>query len=141
MNKIILLIASLLLMTIAAQAQNVKISGQVIDSLGTPVAMANVIAYGANNTMGAFSITNTEGKYQLNGLKQDSTYVLKVSFIGLKPIEEKVSKIQTDLVKNFIMYEGADQLDAISIVYEMPVTIRGDTIVYNADSFTIGRHS
>jgi len=138
MNKIILLIASMLLMTIAAQAQTVKISGQVIDSLGTPVAMANVIAYGANNTMGAFSITNTEGKYQLNGLKQDSTYVLKVSFIGLKPIEETVSKIQTDLVKNFIMYEGADQLDAISIVYEMPVTIRGDTIVYNADSFTNG---
>jgi hypothetical protein len=34
--------------------------------------------------------------------------------------------------------DGADQLDAISIVYEMPVTIKGDTIVYNADSFTNG---
>lgn len=138
MNKSILIIASFLLTAMIAQAQTVKITGQVIDSLGTPVAMANIIAYGANNTMGAFSITNAEGKYQLTNLKQDSTYVLKVSFLGLKPIEEKVTKIQSDMVKNFIMLDGADQLDAVNIVYEMPVTIRGDTLVYNADSFTNG---
>ncbi|PQJ21318.1 hypothetical protein [Nonlabens tegetincola] len=36
------------------------------------------------------------------------------------------------------MLNGADELDAINIVYEMPVSIKGDTIVYNADSFTNG---
>ncbi|WP_194851875.1 carboxypeptidase regulatory-like domain-containing protein [Nonlabens antarcticus] len=138
MNKIILALVALLLTAFTAQAQNIKITGTIIDSLGTPVAMANVIAYGSNNSMGAFGISNTEGRYQLANLKQDSTYVLKVSFLGLKPIEETVTKIQEDMVKNFIMMDGADQLDAISIVYEMPVTIKGDTIVYNADSFTNG---
>ncbi|KQC32052.1 hypothetical protein AAU57_00975 [Nonlabens sp. YIK11] len=138
MNKIILLIVSLFLTAIVAQAQSVKITGTVVDSLGTPVPMANIIAYGSNNTMGAFGITNTEGRYQLLNLKKDSTYVLKVSFLGLKPIEETVSKIQADMVKNFIMLDGADQLDAINLVYEMPVTIKGDTIVYNSDSFTNG---
>ncbi|SCY27119.1 Outer membrane protein beta-barrel family protein [Nonlabens sp. Hel1_33_55] len=138
MNKILLLITGMFLMAIAANAQSVKITGVVVDSLGTPVPMANVIAYGSNNTLGAFGITNTEGRYQLLNLKQDSTYVLKVSFLGLKPIEETVTKIQSDMTKNFIMLDGADQLDAISIVYEMPVTIKGDTIVYNSDSFTNG---
>ncbi|PRP67444.1 carboxypeptidase regulatory-like domain-containing protein [Nonlabens agnitus] len=138
MNKIILLIVSLFLTAIVAHAQSVKITGTVVDSLGTPVPMANIIAYGSNNTMGAFGITNTEGRYQLLNLKKDSTYVLKVSFLGLKPIEETVSKIQADMVKNFIMLDGADQLDAINLVYEMPVTIKGDTIVYNSDSFTNG---
>ncbi|BAO54492.1 carboxypeptidase regulatory-like domain-containing protein [Nonlabens marinus] len=138
MNKIILLLAGLLLTGMLAQAQNVKITGTVVDSLGVPVAMANVIAYGSNNSMGAFGITNTEGRYQLANLKQDSTYILKVSFLGLRQIEEKVTKIQGDMVKNFVMLDGADQLDAINIVYEMPVTIKGDTIVYNSDSFTNG---
>lgn len=138
MNKFLLFLIGIMLTAITVNAQNVKISGTVIDSLGIPLPMANVIAYGSNNTMGGFGITNTEGRYQLNGLKQDSTYVLKVSFLGMKPIEETVEKIQSDMVKNFIMIDGADQLDAISIVYEMPVTIRGDTIVYNSDSFTNG---
>lgn len=138
MNKLILVIAGFLLATVAVQAQNVKITGVVIDSLGTPLPMANVIAYGSNNALGAFGITNAEGRYQLTGLKRDSTYVLKISFLGLKQIEEKVKKIQGDLVKNFVMVEGSDQLDAVNLVYEIPVTIKGDTIVYNADSFTNG---
>ena len=32
----------------------------------------------------------------------------------------------------------ASQLDGVEIVYEMPVTVKGDTIVYNADSFNRG---
>ncbi len=138
MNKIILFLSVFFLAIITSQAQNVKITGTVVDSLGVPVAMANVIAYGANNTMGAFGITNTDGRYQLLNLKQDSTYILKLSFIGLKPVEQKVERIQSDMVKNFIMLDGSDQLDAVNIVYEMPVTIKGDTIVYNSDSFTNG---
>jgi hypothetical protein len=121
-----------------SSAQNVKVTGMVVDSLGTPLQMANVIAYGSNKTMGAFGITNTEGRYQLNGLKKDSTYVIKVSFIGLKPAEEKITSIQQDMVKNFVLLNDADQLDAVNIVYEMPVSIKGDTIVYNSDSFTNG---
>ncbi len=138
MNKILLSLIAAMLAAMTLQAQNIKVTGTVVDSLGVPLSMANVIAYGYNNSMGAFGITNTEGKYQLNGLKQDSTYVLKVSFLGLKPVEEKIEKIQGDLVKNFIMLDGTDQLDAINLVYEMPVTIKGDTIVYNSDSFTNG---
>ena len=40
--------------------------------------------------------------------------------------------------KNIILEEQAEALDEVEIVYEMPVTIKGDTIVYNADSFNTG---
>ncbi|GAK76806.1 hypothetical protein JCM19296_2406 [Nonlabens ulvanivorans] len=119
-------------------AQNYKITGTVVDSLGVPLQMANVIAYQQDKNLGAFGITNQEGKYKLEGLKQDSTYTIKVSFLGLKQIEEKVEKLQGDLVKNFMMMAGADELDAINLTYQMPVSIKGDTIVYDADSFTNG---
>ena len=36
------------------------------------------------------------------------------------------------------MMAGADELDAINLTYQMPVSIKGDTIVYDADSFTNG---
>ncbi|GAK90278.1 hypothetical protein JCM19297_2290 [Nonlabens ulvanivorans] len=121
-----------------AVAQNYKITGTVVDSLGVPLQMANVIAYQQDKNLGAFGITNQEGKYKLEGLKQDSTYTIKVSFLGLKQIEEKVEKLQGDLVKNFVMMAGADELDAINLTYQMPVSIKGDTIVYDADSFTNG---
>ncbi len=138
MNKIILSLLAATFAVLTATGQNIKVTGTVVDSLGIPLSMANVIAYGSNNSMGAFGITNTEGRYQLNGLKQDSTYVLKVSFLGLKPVQDTIKNIQADMVKNFVMLDGTDQLDAINLVYEMPVTIKGDTIVYNSDSFTNG---
>ncbi|WP_213521036.1 carboxypeptidase-like regulatory domain-containing protein [Nonlabens sp.] len=121
-----------------AGAQSVKIYGVVVDSTGTPLQMANVIAYQKDKNLGAFGITNDAGKYQLLNLKKDSTYVLKVSFLGLKTIVDTVKNIQDDLNKNYVMLEDENMLDAVNIVYDMPVTIKGDTITYNADSFTNG---
>lgn len=138
MKKNILLLCVALLCLSTAVAQNYKITGTVVDSLGVPLQMANVIAYQQDKNLGAFGITNQEGKYKLEGLKQDSTYTIKVSFLGLKQIDEKVEKLQGDLVKNFVMMAGADELDAINLTYQMPVSIKGDTIVYDADSFTNG---
>ncbi|MBF4984853.1 TonB-dependent receptor, partial [Nonlabens mediterrranea] len=138
MKKNILLLCLALLCLSTAIAQNYKITGTVVDSLGVPLQMANVIAYQQDKNLGAFGITNQQGKYKLEGLKQDSTYTIKVSFLGLKQIEEKVENLQGDLVKNFIMMAGADELDAVNLTYQMPVSIKGDTIVYDADSFTNG---
>ncbi len=138
MKKNILLLSIALLCLGTAIAQNITVTGTVVDSLGTPLQMANVIAYQQDKNLGAFGITNQAGKYKLEGLKKDSTYTIKVSFLGLKQIEEKVQSLQKDLVKNFIMFSSADELDAINLTYQMPVSIKGDTIVYDADSFTNG---
>lgn len=138
MKKKLLITLLAIVVSLPALAQSFKITGKVVDSLGIPLPMANVIAYQQDKNLGAFGITNPDGEYKLDGLNKDSTYTIKVSFLGLKPIEEKVEKLQADLVKNFIMYAGADELDAVNITYQMPVSIKGDTIVYDADSFTNG---
>lgn len=134
-NLLILLVA---LLGITATGQTYKATGVVVDSLGMPLAMANVIAYQKDKNLGAFGITNQDGKYQLQGLKQDSTYTVKVSFLGLKTLEETFKPSKNDIVRNFILKGGLDQLDGIEINYKIPVRIKGDTIVYDADSFTNG---
>ncbi|MEP6036205.1 MAG: carboxypeptidase regulatory-like domain-containing protein, partial [Nonlabens ulvanivorans] len=138
MKKTLLLTLMACFLLSLAGAQSIKISGVVVDSTGTPLQMANVIAYQKDKNLGGFGITNDLGKYQLQGLKKDSTYVLKVSFLGLKTIEDTVRNVQGDLVRNYVMYEDENTLDAVNIVYDMPVSIKGDTIVYNSDSFTNG---
>ncbi len=133
-----LLLSLALFIAGTAAAQNVQITGKVVDSLGLPLPMANVIAYQKDNNLGAFGITNNAGRFQLLSLKKDSTYVVKVSFLGLKTYEDTIRNIQQDLEKTYVLLEDQNTLDAVNIVYEMPVSIKGDTIIYNTDSFTNG---
>ena len=70
-------------------------------------------------------------------LKKNTDYQIKISFIGFQQIELDLN-LSEDFEKNFVLEEQAEALDEVEIVYEMPVTITGDTIVYNADSFNTG---
>ena len=55
----------------------------------------------------------------------------------MKTLEETLVVKEMDLTKNFTLLPE-NTLDAIELVYEMPVTIKGDTVTYNADSFKNG---
>ncbi|MBQ4803096.1 outer membrane beta-barrel protein [Aquimarina sp. MMG015] len=129
---------AILLVGITMSAQKVQITGFVKDSVGNPLEMANVIAYKkSDNSMTAYGITNSKGKYGLS-VPANETYLLKVSFIGLSA-KDKTSIVKTEDVKvDFEMTSEANSLDEVEIVYEIPVVVKGDTLVYNTDSFTNG---
>jgi hypothetical protein len=46
--------------------------------------------------------------------------------------------LSDNIIKTIVLEEGGIELDGVEIVREMPVSIKGDTIVYNADSFKTG---
>ncbi|WP_405208170.1 outer membrane beta-barrel protein [Aquimarina sp. LLG6339-5] len=129
---------AILLVGITMSAQKVQITGFVKDSVGNPLEMANVIAYKkSDNSMTAYGITNSKGKYGLS-VPANETYLLKVSFIGLSA-KDKTSIVKTEDVKvDFEMTSEQNSLDEVEIVYEIPVVVKGDTLVYNTDSFTNG---
>ena len=115
----------------------VNFQGLIKDANGNNITGANVIAIEKESKiLDGFGISNDSGFFRLN-LKKDLEYEIKISFIGFK--EEVFDlKISENLEKDFILEEQAEALDEVEIVYEMPVTIKGDTIVYNADSFNTG---
>ncbi len=122
---------------ILAKAQSVKLEGFVVDESALPLEMANVMVINeSTKAMDGYSITNDKGRYLLN-LKANTTYLIKVSYIGFVPFEETINTSTENISKNIILKEGLE-LEGIEIVHEMPVSIKGDTIVYNADSFTTG---
>jgi len=124
------------LFTCLSYAQ-VKMQGIVKDSIGKPLELANVIAINEDTkALESYAITNEKGVYAL-ALGKNGKYKLQVSYIGLKTAEEVIEVKDTDIKKDFTLYSD-NQLDAVELTYEMPVTIKGDTIVYNADSFKNG---
>jgi len=118
-----------------------KVSGFVKDSLGKPLEMANVIAINkSTKALESYFITDAKGFYKLN-LSKNSIFEIKVSYLGFatQTIVVNTANLSADLTKNFILKENSDKLNTVEVTYEMPVTIKGDTIVYNADSFTNGK--
>ena len=115
----------------------VSISGEIKDQTGYPIMGANIIAVN-NQTqiLDGFGISNDNGYFSLN-LKKDTEFNIKITFIGYKPVELNIS-LSEDTVKDFILEEQAEALDEVELVYEMPVEIKGDTIVYSADAFNTG---
>ena len=79
------LILFLLLETMIASAQN-RLSGIVRGENGEPLSNANVVL---GNTF-RVTVTNSEGKFILNNLK-DESYLLKVSYLGFQNYQQIVN--------------------------------------------------
>ena len=115
----------------------VRFEGTITDSMGNTIMGANVIAIEKETKiLDGFGISSDTGFYRVS-LKKNTDYQIKISFIGFQQIEMDLN-LSEDFEKNFVLEEQAEALDEVEIVYEMPVTIKGDTIVYNADSFNTG---
>ena len=124
--------------TFVAFGQQVTITGVVKDSLGGTLDMANVVAINQETkTLDGFGITDPNGRYKVN-VKSNTTYSLKFSYLGFHPKELLIEVKDADLQRDITLIEQSENLDEVEVVYEMPVTIKGDTIVYNTDSFVTG---
>jgi len=135
MKQIIFIITMAL--SFSAISQNIRVEGFVKDSIGLGLEMANVMAINKETkAMDSYAITNEKGKYFLN-LSANASYDIKASYIGYQSFDAVLKTEASTLNYNIVMKQGV-QLKDIEVVYEMPVTISGDTIIYNSDSFTNG---
>lgn len=135
MKKILL--GLLFSLSFFARSQNIRLEGTIKDSVGIALEMANVMAVNkVTNAMDSYAITNEAGRYQLL-LNANTEYIIKASYIGYGPYETVITTGSQNMVKDIVLKQGIE-IDEVEIVSEMPVTIKGDTIVYNSDSFTNG---
>lgn len=135
MKKITLLF---IFFTTISFSQNIRFEGVITEAGKAPLEMANVMAVNqATKGMDAYAITNDKGKFILN-LKPNATYSIKLSYIGMQNKEITITTKTDNITQNLTMEAGGIELDGVEIVREMPVSIKGDTIVYNADSFKTG---
>ncbi|WP_440880157.1 carboxypeptidase regulatory-like domain-containing protein [Tenacibaculum sp. C7A-26P2] len=134
MKKILIVVICMATWTSIAQ---ITMRGIVKDSIGVGLEMANVIAINKQTKkLDSYGFTDSKGNYKLN-LKKNANYTVKVSYVGNKTVSRDVATKEENLQMDFTL-EPDDSLDEVNVTYKMPVTVKGDTIVYNADSFTSG---
>ena len=130
-------LSTIFLLIFSFSYSQIKLEGYVKDSIGNGLELANVIAINkATSALDSYGITNENGRYKLN-LKKNTIYSIQVSYIGMKSAAERLETLTSDLTKDFILQED-NLLDEVELTYEMPVTVSGDTLTYNADSFNKG---
>ena len=118
-----------------AQGQQVKLSGVVRDSLAKPLELASLVAINkASNALDAYTMTDAKGNFLLK-LKTNTSYKIQVSALGLQTINDSLTTEQTNLIRD---YELRADIVLDEVVVKMPVLIRGDTLIYDADSFKNG---
>jgi hypothetical protein len=129
-------LVSLLLSSIISFGQ-ISFKGVISDTLKNPLELASIVAINKEtNGFESYVITDDLGQFKLN-LKENTSYNIQISYIGLKTINDNISTSQVNLVKDYVL-KAEFALEEVELVYKMPVAIKGDTLVYNADAYKNG---
>ncbi|QDO92871.1 outer membrane beta-barrel protein [Formosa sediminum] len=127
----------LLLLACNISFGQLRLEGVVKDSVGSPLELANVIAINTETqALESYGITSPDGTFKL-AVSKNSKYNVQVSYIGMKTEQIAIETTDKNIYKTFTL-SSDNTLDEVELIYEMPVTVKGDTIVYNADSFKNG---
>ncbi|MEO7312748.1 MAG: outer membrane beta-barrel protein [Chitinophagaceae bacterium] len=136
MKRISILITSLLLFSFSCFSQG-SISGTVVDTATKkflPNATISVVT-AKDSSLVTFARSNSQGLFSVSKLENDS-YLLMVSYTGFGTFSKAftISTANKDADMGIIPMTSNADLGAV-IVTAAPVSIKGDTIEYNAGSF------
>ena len=128
----------LFLFSCVAYSQS-QLQGNIQNENKSPVAFANVILLSAEDSTSVYkgTISEEDGSFLLENVK-DSTYVLKVSFIGYQEELKKIKvKGNTDL-KTIILQEASDALDEVVVNARKPkISRQVDRLVFEVENSTL----
>ena len=128
-------ISFVLFFTITISFGQIKLKGIVSDSLETPLVAASIVAINkVSNALETYALTDEKGYYKLN-VKESTSYKIQVSSLGLITINDIIETSKEDIIKNYTL-----RADIIldEVIVKLPIEVRGDTLIYNADSFKSG---
>ena len=113
----------------------INIKGIISDSLQTPLQSASIVAINkASNALETYALSDEKGFYKLS-VKESTAYKIQVSSLGLITINDLIETSKEDITKNYTLRADI-VLD--EVIVKLPIEVRGDTLIYNADSFKSG---
>ncbi|MBO0330742.1 carboxypeptidase-like regulatory domain-containing protein [[Muricauda] lutisoli] len=118
-------------------AQNIVLSGVILDNSNTPMANANILAFPNNDGESTqFAITNDMGEYILR-LEKEVAYSIEVSYLGYQKLLFEYTALQNE-TKDLTMVPKTNDLDEVILEYKIPIAVKEDTITYQTDAFVTG---
>jgi outer membrane receptor protein involved in Fe transport len=119
-NKIIMLLAVFVLLTgsLYAQVTTSGMNGRVLDTNNDPLPGATVVAIHTPSGTRYGTITNLEGRFNLQGMRTGGPYLVEVSYLGYST--ESYSDINLLLGETFtlnaVLTDGAVELGEVIVV-------------------------
>lgn len=135
--KKVFLFLVLLTLTQMTYGQQIDFKGIVTDSTTAPVSFVNIVAYEDGTASPLFTLTNNDGEFSLK-LKANTHYGISLLHIGYVKQEFSLQTTQAAITRDFVLTERVTELGEVEVIYEMPIMISNDSIVYNVDSFATG---
>ncbi|MBX2915196.1 MAG: TonB-dependent receptor [Cyclobacteriaceae bacterium] len=133
------LLGMLMLAAIAAQAQKFSIKGQVTDTLAAALPSTTVMLLSSkDSTLVNFGVSDLKGFFEIKNINKGE-YLLKVTFVGYAShLQRIVTPAEPAIIEvgKIKMVPQAKELNEVIIRGEKnPVTVKKDTIEFNAGSF------
>ena len=113
----------------------INLEGTITDSLQSPLESASLVAINQKTKgLESYVLSDVNGKYKLK-LSKNTKYNIQVSYIGLRTINDSISTKEINLIKSYTL---RSDIILDEVVVKIPIVVRGDTLIYNADSFKNG---
>jgi len=121
------------LLGFAHAQETCKLRGEVRDSLGFPVYDASISAFNSKNEGVAFTFTDIEGHFSLD-VPCGQNYDLEVEHYEYESYSQNLLVDKSKSLKIKMKKSAVSLQEAVSKA-KQPITEKGDTIEYDADSF------
>lgn len=127
-----------ILSQLSAQSNRWSVSGTIQDKSGRALPSATITLLDPkDSTLVTFGVSNPTGSFEIKNIRE-SELVLQVSFVGFKIFSQPIKKNESSAILSLgliIMEENTAELDMITVEDIAPVTVKKDTIEYNAMAF------
>ncbi len=122
----------------SAFGQEVNYTGVVTDSTGSPIPYVNLLVVSENSRKTDFTLTNNKGEFKI-ALQPDARYQISLLHVNYERRSFILITDQTDQFVRLTMTEIVHELGEVEVVYEIPIQIKEDSIIYSADAFASGQ--
>ncbi|MFZ0489991.1 MAG: outer membrane beta-barrel protein [Salegentibacter sp.] len=128
----------LLLVSPLVFSQNFEITGKILDEEGQPLPSATVyVQKVVDSSLVTYTISEKDGSFELSGKSDIKKANLFVSYAGYQPYRKQLYLSEKMNLDPIAMEVQDNTLDEITVIGAgSPVTIKKDTLEFNANSFT-----
>lgn len=125
----------LCLCTTLCFAQDLSVSGTIVDTNNVPIELANVVLFDLENSeVVKGASTDVNGFFSVNNLSVKA-YIVKISFMGFKTYEQKLILTGNLDLKTIQLEDDVDSLDEVTITVKKPTLKREvDRLVFNVEN-------
>ncbi len=118
-------------------AQNFEITGKILDQDGRPLESATVFVEKiADSSLVTYTVSEDDGSFSIAGKTEAEKLNFIISFSGFKPYYQQIKISEAMEMGDISMETETNNLNEVVVTANRaPITIKKDTLEFNADSF------